>query len=92
MEKTKLAEGAHRPIISDIIRIRVVESRDGLPGKECWLIIRKQNNKTRYYLSNAPDDLPFEELAKAVIMRWPIEQLFKEAKNLLGIDEYECRT
>jgi SRSO17 transposase len=91
-KKTKLAEGAHGPLIADIACIRVIESRDGLPGKERWLIIRKQNNKTRYYLSNAPEDLPFEELAKAVIMRWPIEQSFKEAKDLLGMDEYECRT
>ena len=91
-KKVKIAEGSHGPIIAEITRIRVIESRDGLPGKERWLILRKQKNTIKYYLSNAPQDVPFEEMAKAVIMRWPIEQSFNEAKDLLGMDEYECRS
>ncbi|HID30270.1 MAG TPA: IS701 family transposase, partial [Desulfobacterales bacterium] len=87
-----LAEGAKGPVIAKMCFIRVVESIDGLPGKDLWLILRKDaNGKLRYAFSNAPADIPEEQLKRAITMRWPIEQCFEDGKKYLGMDHYEHR-
>ncbi len=88
-----LAEGAKGPIVAEVTRIRVIESRDELPGKEVWLFIRRSidRKESKYFLSNTPLEIPFEEMCQVCIMRWPIEQCFQEGKGELGIDHYEHR-
>ena len=89
----KLAEGAKGPIITEVAAIRVIESRDGLPGKACWLFMRKfPNGQIKYALSNAPEDTPLQTLSEASTMRWSLEQCFQEAKGQLGLDHYENRS
>jgi|TARA_Y100000294_G_scaffold176045_1_gene197490 SRSO17 transposase len=89
----KLAEGAKGPIISEVAAMRVIESRDGLPGKACWLFMRKfPNGQIKYALSNAPEDTPLQTLTEASTMRWSLEQCFQEAKGQLGLDHYESRS
>jgi len=48
--------------------------------------------KLKYFLSNAPDDIERKELVRLSGMRWPIEICFEEAKESLGIDEYQTRS
>ena len=92
-EITILAEGAKGPIIARVSFMRVVEYRDGLPGKDLWLIMRRDTDgKLRYAFSNAPVDIAKEELQRALIMRWPIEQCFEDGKKHLGMDHYEHRS
>lgn len=43
-------------------------------------------------LSNAPADIPVEELVRLSGMRGPIERAIKEVKGELGMDQYEVRT
>ena len=89
-----LDEGAKGPITARIARTRVVESRDALPGKERWLFIRHcpHSNETKYFLSNATEDIAIEEMTRVCILRWPIEQCFKEGKSEIGMDHYEHRS
>jgi len=89
-----VAEGAKGPIVAKVARIRVYLSRDGLPvGDQQWLFLRKNTDgQIKYAISNAPKDLPFTELIKASIMRWPIEQCFQEGKDQVGMDYYEHRS
>jgi len=88
-----LQEGAKGPIVAQVTRLRVIESRERLPGKECWLFIRKYSGgKMKYALSNAPKDTPLQEMIKASTLRWPIEQCFEEGKDNLGMDHYEHRS
>jgi SRSO17 transposase len=88
-----LGEGTKGPIISDVKCLRVYEYRDGLPGKECWLYIRKfADGKCKYSISNAPADTPLGTLNNASLLRWPIEQCFEECKSELGMDHYEIRS
>jgi hypothetical protein len=48
--------------------------RDNLPGRE-WLYIRRfRDGKLKFFFSNAPADMPKEELHRAATLRWPIEQ------------------
>lgn len=94
MKKVILSEGAKGPVIAEIGRIRVYRSKEGLPADESvWLIIRRDDDgKTRFALSNAPEEITFEELCHASIMRWPIEQCFKEGKGQIGMADYEHRS
>ena len=91
-EPTVLAEGAKGPIIAQMCYMRVIEHRDGLPGKDLWLIMRREEDgKLRFSFSNAPADISKQELKRAVTMRWPIEQCFEDGKKYLGMDHYEHR-
>ena len=48
--------------------------------------------RSRYYLSNAPEDTPLETLAYVGGSRWRIETEFETEKSDVGLDEYETRT
>lgn len=63
------------------------------PGDEIWLYLRKYaDEEIKYFVCNAPADLPVEELDRAATLRWPIEQCFEECKSNLGMADYECRS
>jgi len=40
-ETVSIGEGAKGPIMARVACLRVIEKRDCLPGKECWLFFRK---------------------------------------------------
>jgi len=88
-----LGIGAKGPIISKDKCLRVIEIRDGKPGKDVWLYIRQlEDGSMKYSLCNAPMDAAFEDIRKLALMRWPIEQCFKECKEYLGMDHCEARS
>ncbi len=92
-ETVNLGEGAKGPIIARFTRLRVIEHKGGLTGKELWLLLRMNTDgEIKYMLSNAPLTMPLEELVKVSKMRWTIEQLFQEGKSFLGLDKYEMRS
>jgi SRSO17 transposase len=87
-----LGIGAKGPIFSKNKVIRVVEVRDGLPGKDIWLYVRQlEDGSLKYSLTNAPASSTLEEIRKPALLRWSIEQCFKELKDYLGMDNYETR-
>jgi SRSO17 transposase len=89
-----VAEGEKGLITYDWACQRIIESRDGLPGPEVWLIARRSLNDPTdiaYYLSNAPADTPLLKLAQVASLRYTVEQCFEEAKSETGLDEYEVR-
>ena len=59
-----------------------------------WLFLRycPDSKETKCFLSNAPEDIAFEEMTRVCILRWPIEQCFKEEKSEIGMDQYEHRS
>jgi SRSO17 transposase len=89
-----VAEGEKGLITYDWACQRVVESRDGLPGPDAWLIARRalsDPTDIAYYLSNAPADMPLLKLAQVASSRYTVEQCIAEAKSETGLDEYEVR-
>jgi SRSO17 transposase len=89
-----VAEGEKGLITYDWACQRVVESRDGLPGPDAWLIARRSLSDPTdiaYYLSNAPAAIPLLKLAQVASTRYTVEQCFEEAKSETGLDEYEVR-
>ena len=93
-KRVVLAEGAKGPIVADVAALRVYPAHEGLPrGPAVWLFLRRtEDGKVKYAFSNAPEDIPFEELCEASVMRWPIEQCFEDGKSHVGMDEYEHRS
>ena len=94
-----LAEGSKGPVYAERKFIRCFSCRKDQnrnyvkPGDEVWLYLRKYaDGEIKYFTSNAPPDLPVQELDRAATLRWPIEQCFEECKSNLGMDHYECRS
>ncbi|MDQ7026777.1 MAG: IS701 family transposase [Anaerolineae bacterium] len=62
---------------------------------EQWLLIRRRLGEQQefdFFLSNAPPDSAFTDLVAVALMRHQIEQSFEEAKEQLGLADYEVRT
>ena len=92
--KAVLAEGSKGPITAEAARLRVYRSKDGLPEENpVWLFARRdEDGRTRFALSNAQEDIAFDDLCEASTMRWPIEQCFREGKEQIGMGHYEHRS
>ena len=93
-QRLTVREGEKGPRIYDWARVRVVESRNQLPGPESWLLARRSTidpTDIAYYLSNAPQSTPLQTLAGVAADRWSIETTIEEGKGETGLDEYEVR-
>jgi SRSO17 transposase len=92
-EDVILGIGSKGPIIAKDKCIRVVEVRDGKPGKDIWLYVRQlEDGSIKYALCNESIDATLEAVRTPALMRWSIEQCFRECKKHLGMDHYEVRT
>ena len=81
-------------VITSISKRRVTLSRNGLPHKTVWLIIKRTiggNPTYSYYMSNAPVSTRLKTFVWLSGIRWAIEQCFEETKSELGMDQYEVR-
>jgi len=88
-----LGIGAKGPIMTSDKFLQVVDVRDKKPGNDVWLYIRKlADGKIKYALCNESPDATAEDLRRPALMRWTIEQCFKECKDYLGMDHYESRS
>jgi len=93
-QRLVVSEGEKGPLTYDWTRVRVVESREGLPGPDSWLMARRSITDTTdiaYYLSNAPQSVSLQTMAEVASTRWSIETTIEEAKGETGLDEYEVR-
>ncbi len=89
-----IKEGSKGPITADFALRRVVAVRDGLPGPDAWLVLRRhpETGELKTYLSNAPAATAPTTLVRLSGMRWPIERCFEEGKQHLGLGDYEVRS
>lgn len=92
--RRKVSEGAKGPIEYEFAKRQIVLSREGLPQKTVWLLIRRTIAKEAQYcffISNAPASTKLGTLVWLSGLRWSIEQCFEETKTELGMDQYEVR-
>src|SRR5207247_2728762 len=85
----QIQEGAKGPLIALFAFVRVVLVRDGLPGAEVWLVLRRslgERPQLKTYLSNAPPTTPHTTLVRQSGMRWPVESAILECKSEVGMD------
>ena len=93
--RAKIKEGSKGPLVCDFACLRIIEVRDGLPGPQSWLILRRNledPTTIKYYFSNAPADIDPLELVRISGMRWPVEIIFRAGKVEVGFDHYELRS
>jgi len=91
----QIQEGAKGPLVALFACVRVVVVRDGLPGADQWLVLRRslgERGQLKTYLSNAPAATPHTTLVRKSGMRWPVELAILECKSELGMDHYEVRS
>ncbi len=84
-----------RELWADMARLRVFPSEDdGLPGDECWLIIRKdsKSKEIKYQLSNAPADTVIDRLGQMSGSRYWIERTFEDGKGIAGLEDFQVRS
>ncbi len=93
--RATIKEGSQGPIVCEFAFLRTIESRDGLPGLEVWLVLRRNLDspaEIKFYFSNAPAKISLLELVRISGMRWPVEIIFEEGKGEIGFDHYETRS
>jgi len=89
-----IKEGAKGPLEADIARVRARATRDGQPGPDVWVVLRRSRGDAptlKAYLSNASANTPLATLVWLCGMRWPVETGILEAKGEVGLDHYEVR-
>ena len=90
----KVSEGTKGPVTYEFVKKRVVLSKDGMPDKRVWLLVRRTIGKDptySFFISNAGRSTRLKTLVWLSGIRWAIEQCFEEAKSDLGMDHYEVR-
>jgi SRSO17 transposase len=93
-KRLAVVEGEKGMIMYHWARVRVVESRDQLPGPDVWLLARRSQaapDKLSYYLAYAPDKTSLQKLVRVASTRYTVEQCIEEAKGETGLDQYEVR-
>ena len=92
--RRKVSEGTKGPIEYEFTKRQVIFSKNGLPRKTVWLIIKRtieDKPAYSYYISNAPASTRLKTFVWLSGIRWAIEQCFEETKTELGMDQYEVR-
>lgn len=69
---------------------------DKLVSKQCTFIVARKvlTGETKYFLSNrvpGRDGWSLRKILRVAFGRWPVEDCFREAKEELGFDHFECR-
>jgi SRSO17 transposase len=71
--------------------------QETLISKQCTLVVAKnvRTSEIKYFLSNrVPGRLGWNVrmILRVAFGRWPVEDCFREAKEELGLDHFECRS
>ncbi len=91
-QRLSAGEGSKGPRLYDWGRVSI---RPGSgPDQSHWLLVRRSiadPDDLAYYACFSPADVTLAELVRVAGHRWIIEDAFKEAKQEVGLDEYEVR-
>jgi SRSO17 transposase len=62
--------------------------------RQYWLIVARnpETGEIKYFISNALENTPIEEMLRAAFGRWHVEKWFERAKQLCGFGAFEVRT
>jgi SRSO17 transposase len=67
---------------------------DGAAGFVHWLVVRRglsDPTQLAYFHACGPDGTAAAELIRVAGLRWAIEVGFEDAKDVIGLDQYEVR-
>jgi SRSO17 transposase len=71
--------------------------KENLISNQCTLIVAKnvRTGELKYFLSNrvpGRNSWSLRKILRVAFGRWPVEDCFREAKEELGLDHFECRS
>jgi len=88
-------EGTKGWLSKKFIAVRAYRTLDGERKTLGWLIGERpgygQTGKWKYYFSNFPVGTPLEKLVDYAHRRWHIDRFYEDAKNELGMGDYQGR-
>lgn len=88
-------ESTKGPQVWEARRLLVhLKKPDGSPTRAYHLVIARSvliKGEVKFFISNAPEGTPVEDLLFVVFSRWRVERLFQESKGELGLDHFEAR-
>jgi SRSO17 transposase len=90
----KLREGAKGPLVFEFAAVRVWAMRHKRPGPPIWLLFRRSLEETpevKYYVSNASEETPWQQLAMVTGTRVRVEEYFEDGKMHMGMTDCEAR-
>lgn len=69
---------------------------DKLVSNQCTLLVARNvlTDEVKYFLSNrvpGRDNWSLQKILRVAFGRWPVEDCFRETKEELGLDHFECR-
>ena len=91
-ERLSAGEGSKGPRLYDWGRVSVGPGPE--PDQGHWLLVRRSITDPEdlaYYVCFGAAEVALTELVRVAGTRWIIEDAFKEAKQEVGLDEYEVR-
>jgi len=89
--RIRVRRGTKKPILSDWVALRLWPSMHRQPGPEQWLLVERSDAGLKYYLSNASAQTPLETMARVAKQEWFVEPCFRDAKQEIGLGDYEAR-
>ena len=97
--RTEIRDSTKGMMVADFLHKRVWlwDGKDTSGPMACHLIIRRIKNESgkgwqfKYSLSNAPAKTPLQRLAYQQCQRFWVAQAIRDAKDSLGMDEYQTR-
>jgi SRSO17 transposase len=85
--------GSQGPLVARVVALRVIAVREGLPGPEVWLVLRRNPvpGELKTSLCHAPADTRLATLGRLSGMRGPIETCFEDGQPYLGMGDDAVR-
>jgi SRSO17 transposase len=92
-ETYRIKDTEKGPLVWRVREGRFYPSEDGVPGEALRVIVAVNvlDGEVKYFLSNAPDEVPLWELLAVAFSRWHIEKLYQEGKGEVGMHHFEVR-
>jgi SRSO17 transposase len=92
-ERWKVKETDKGPSVWEVRETPFHPSVRGYPGEDLRLVIAREvlSGELKYFLSNAPEEIPLGEVLHVAFSRWHIERVFEDGKGEVGLDHFEVR-
>jgi SRSO17 transposase len=92
-ERWRIKETDKGPSVWEVRETDFYPTLGDYPGAVLRLVIAREalSGEVKYFLSNAPREIPLGEVLHVAFSRWRIERIFEDAKGEVGLDHFEVR-
>ncbi len=93
-ERWQIKETGKGPSVWEVRETAFYPTLGDYPGEVLRLVIGREvlTGEVKYFLSNAPQEVPLGEALHVAFSRWHIERLFEDGKGEVGLDHFEVRS